>query len=208
MLFDPYLWMHFSGLAMLPLTLALVAIALPLGIPLPFSVGELVLIVLLGGVPVWALQILRPWNPFSFWLFQIPPERLDERQRQILRLVQGTRQPLFNALGALVMVILLWQIAHYSPLATGSAGGFWQWRIVGLSLAIAGFFLSNLFLQVPLTLLPTLLLSEKTVTEIDPHPVVSVRRDFACWGLPMGQLFPSFRTTDLKTTIDQSKAES
>ncbi|MGB2924469.1 MAG: low-complexity tail membrane protein [Limnothrix sp.] len=192
MVIDPYLWLHFSGLAMLPLTLALVAIALPLGIPLPFSIGELVLIVLLGGVPVWTVQILRPWNPFSCWIFQIPPERLDERQKQLLRLIQGTRQPLFNVLGAVVMVVLLWQIAHYSPLAVGAVGGFWQWRIVGLALATVGFFLSNIFLQIPLTLLPTLLLSEETVTAIDPHPDVSIRRDFACWGLPMGQLFPSF----------------
>lgn len=193
MLLDPYLWLHFSGLAMLPLTLALVAIALPVGMPLPFATLELVLIIILGGVPVWALQILRPWNPYSFLFFQIPPERMDERQKQVLRLVQGTRQPLLNVLGAVVMVVLLWQIAHYSPLAIGMTAGFWQIHLLGLGVAIAGFFLSNLFLQIPLTLLPTLLLSEKTVSEIDPHPNVSIRRDFTCWGLPMGQLFPTLR---------------
>lgn len=193
MVLDPYLWLHVLGLAFLPLSLALVAIALPWGMPLPFALGELVLIVLLGGVPVWALQILRPWNPFSFLCFQIPPERMDDRQRQILRLIQGTRKPLLNVLGAIAMVVVLWQIAHYAPLAGGVSAGFWQWRVIGLGLAIAGFFLSNLFLQMPLTLLPILLLSEKTISEIDPHPNVSIRRDFACWGLPMGHLFPSLR---------------
>lgn len=193
MLLDPYLWLHMTGLALLPLTLALLAIALSIGIPFPLSVAELVLIVLVGGVPVWALQILRPWNPFSFLIFQIPPERLDDRQRQILRLIQGTRQPLFNGLGAVVMVLLLWQIAHYSPLATGVAAGIPQWHILGLIGAAIAFFFSNLFLQIPLTLLPTLFLSEKTVSEIDPHPNVSIRRDFACWGLPLGQLLPTLR---------------
>jgi hypothetical protein len=193
MVLDPYLWLHVTGLALLPLSLALVAIALAWGTPLPFAVGELVLVVLLGGVPVWALQILRPWNPFSFLFFQIPPERMDERQKQILRLIQGTRKPLLNILGAVVMVVLLWQIAHYAPLASSVSAGFWQWRVIGLVLAIAGFLLSNILLQIPLTLLPTLLLSEKTVSEIEPHPNVSIRRDFACWGIPMGQLFPSLR---------------
>ncbi len=193
MVFDPYLWLHLVGLALLPLTLALVAIALAWGIPLPFSVLELVVIVLVGGLPVWVLQILRPWQPFGFLIFQIPPERMDERQKQILRLIQGTRQPLLNAVGAVAMVILLWQIAHYSPLATGVSEGFLHWRIVGLGLAIVGFFLSNVLLQMSLTLLPTLFLSESTVTAIDPHPNVSIRRDFACWGIPMGQIFPSVR---------------
>jgi hypothetical protein len=193
MLIDPYLWLHLAGLAMLPFTMALVAIALPWGVPFPFSTAELILIVLIGGVPVWTLQILRPWNPFGFLIFQIPPERMHERQKQILRLIQGTRQPLFNVIGAVVMVILLWQLAHYSPLATGVSAGFWQWRIIGLSLAIAGFFLSNLCLQIPLTLLPAILQSEQTVAEIEPHPNVSIRRDFACWGLKMGQLFPTLR---------------
>ncbi|AFY40600.1 hypothetical protein Lepto7376_4498 [[Leptolyngbya] sp. PCC 7376] len=193
MVFDPYLWLHLVGLAMLPLTLALVVIALAWGIPLPFSTAELITIVLVGGVPVWVLQILRPWQPFGFFIFQIPPERMDERQKQILRLIQGTRQPLLNALGAVVMVILLWQIAHYSPLATGISAGFWQWRVIGITLAIVGFFLSNVIVQMSLTLLPTLFLSENTVIAIDPHPNVSIRRDFACWGIPMGQIFPSVR---------------
>ena len=193
MVFDPYLWLHLVGLAMLPLTLALVAIALAWGIPFPLSVAELFVVVLLGGLPVWILQILRPWQPFGFLIFQIPPERMDERQKQILRLIQGTRQPLRNVLGAVVMVILLWQIAHYSPLATGVSAGFWQWRILGLILATVGFFLSNVIVQMSLTLLPTLFLSENTVIAIDPHPNVSIRRDFACWGLPMGQIFPSVR---------------
>lgn len=194
MLLDPYLWLQFASLALLPLTLALMAIALTIGIPFPFSVAELVLIVIIGGVPVWALQILRPWNPFSFLIFQIPPERLDDRQRQILRLVQGTRQPLFNILGAVAMVVLLWQVAHYSPLAIGIAAGLPQWHLLGLLGAAIAFFFSNLFLQIPLTLLPSLFLSEQTVSEIDPHPSVSIRRDFACWGLPMAQLFPTLRT--------------
>lgn len=191
MVFDPYLWLHLVGLATLPLTLSLMAIALAWGIPFPFSVAELVLIVLVGGIPVWVLQILRPWQPFGFLIFQIPPERMDERQKKILRLIQGTRQPVLNAVGAVFMVILLWQIAHYSPLATGMTEGLWQWRIFGLLGAIAGFFLSNVSLQMSITLLPTLFLSEQTVREIDPHPNVSIRRDFACWGLSMGQLFPS-----------------
>lgn len=193
MVFDPYLWLHLVGLATLPLTLALVAIALAWGIPLPFATAELILIVLIGGVPVWVLQILRPWQPFGFLFFQIPPERMDERQKQILRLIQGTRQPVLNVVGAVFMVILLWQLAHYAPLATGMSEGFWQWRLIGLGLAIAGFFLGNVSLQMSLTLLPALFQSEKTVKAMDQHPNVSIRRDFACWGLPMGQLFPSVR---------------
>ena len=96
MVFDPYLWLHLVGLATLPLTTALVAIALVWGIPLPFSNTELILIVLLGGLPVWIVQIWRPWQPFGFLCFQIPPERMDERQKRILRLIQSNRQPLLN----------------------------------------------------------------------------------------------------------------
>ncbi len=193
MLLDPYLWIHLLGLAVLPLTLALTAIALPWGVPFPFAWAELVLIVLLGGIPVWVLQILRPWNPFGFLVFQIPPERMGDRQRKIMRLIQGTRQPLFNLFGAGGMVFLLWQISHYAPLAVGVSAGFPQWRLLGLAIATLGFFLSNILLQIPLTFLPTLWLSEQTVEEIDPHPSVSIRRDFACWGIPMGQFFPELR---------------
>lgn len=191
MVFDPYLWLHLVGLATLPLTLALVAIALAWGIPVPFSNTELILIVLIGGLPVWILQIWRPWQPFGFLCFQIPPERMDERQKRILRLIQSNRQPLLNVAGAVVMVLLLWQISHYAPLATGLSEGFWQWRIFGLGVAIAGFFLGNVSIQMSFTLLPTLFSSEKTVQAMDPHPNISIRRDFACWGLPMGQIFPS-----------------
>ncbi|ANV83708.1 hypothetical protein AWQ21_04510 [Picosynechococcus sp. PCC 7003] len=194
MLFEPYFWLHVAGLALLPLIWSLLAIALAIGIPFPVANVELGLIVLLGGVPVWLLQILRPWQPFSLFVFQIPPERLDERQRQILRLVQGTRQPILNVLGAIAMVILLWQVAHYAPLAVGLTAGLPQWHILGLFAAILLFFFGNILLQIPLTLLPALLISETTAQAIDPHPTVSIRRDFACWGLPLGQLFPPRRS--------------
>ncbi|MBV5260896.1 low-complexity tail membrane protein [Synechococcus moorigangaii CMS01] len=193
MLFEPYFWLYMAGLALLPLVWALLAIALAIGIPLPLANVELGLILLLGGLPVWLLQILRPWQPFGLFIFQIPPERLDERQRQVLRLVQGTRQPILNVFGAIAMVILLWQVAHYAPLAVGLTAGLPQWHLLGLGAAVILFFLANLLLQIPLTLLPTLFISETTVQSIDPHPVVSVRRDFACWGLPLGQLFPPSR---------------
>ncbi|WP_024546051.1 low-complexity tail membrane protein [Picosynechococcus sp. NKBG15041c] len=193
MLFEPYFWLHIAGLALLPLVWALLAIALAVGIPFPVANLELGLIILLGGMPVWILQILRPWQPFGLAFLQIPPEQLDERQRQILRLVQGTRQPVFNVLGAIAMVILLWQVAHYAPLAIGVAAMLPQWHILGFGAAIVLFFFSNVLFQIPLTLLPALLISEKTVQEIDPHPTVSIRRDFACWGFPLGQLFPPRR---------------
>ena len=89
------------------------------------------------------------------------------------------------------MAILLWQIAHYAPLAQGVSIEWCQCRALALGMAITAFFFSNSLLQIPLTLLPALLNSEKTLESMDSHANVSIRRDFACWGIPMGQLFPS-----------------
>lgn len=75
---EPFLWIHLTGLAAVPITLELVWLGLAVGAPLLPVWLELLLVAVIGIVPVVGMQLTRPFDVFSLLIFAIAPAHLTE----------------------------------------------------------------------------------------------------------------------------------
>ncbi|MCW6034808.1 low-complexity tail membrane protein [Spirulina subsalsa FACHB-351] len=187
---EPYLWIHFSGLAVLPLFLLLVWLGLAVGDPiLPYWL-ELIVVAAVGIIPILWMQWTRPFDIFSLLLLALRPQQLTEEQRRILRLFKGVKIRILSAGGALLMVWLLWQLYALTPLAAPSALFPPTWHALGVLVAMGGFLAANLFLQVPLSVVGVWLTGGTAFAQTSPYEVENIRRDFLVLGFPVGSLLP------------------
>ncbi len=192
---EPFLWIHLSGLAVLPLCLELVWLGLSIGEPfLPFRL-ELLLIALIGIVPIFLMQWKRPFDIFSLLIIALNPTQLTSEQRQLLSLFKLPRQKIVNAIAPIILLIILWQLYKFAPVATIATANFPQIRILGFLVATFAFLLSNLFLQVPLSVLAVLLTKEEKCQKIEPYAVEKIAQDFTIPGIKINQV-PSFLVVD------------
>ncbi|ERN41389.1 hypothetical protein KR51_00019570 [Rubidibacter lacunae KORDI 51-2] len=186
---DPYLWIHFAGLGALPACL----LAVWLGLAAEGAVWPVALDVLLVGVfgcvPIAWMQWQQPFDIFSLLLFSIQPQRLTEQQRRILRAFGLPKQRIWCAIAAVVMPVVLWQIARYAPAAAVTTPIHSHW--LGVVAAAVAFFAANLFLQVPLSVAGVLLTGESTVAGLEPYPVAAIRKDFFVPGIRVASIVPS-----------------
>ncbi|MEK0182357.1 MAG: low-complexity tail membrane protein [Oscillatoriales cyanobacterium] len=189
---EPFLWIHLAGLAALPIFLGLCWLGLAVGSPLLPVWLEVFLVGAAGIGPVLWMQWFRPFYIFSILVVAVKPQNLTNAQQRILagfksRLNQGLALFL-----AILLAVILWQLYRFSPLAASVAPFPPQWRLAGLLLAAWAFLASNLFLQVPASVLAVLLTPESEFAGRQPHVLDQVGLDFTIAGWLVDRILPTF----------------
>lgn len=187
---EPFLWIHLAGLAALPLTLEVVWLGLAIGTPLLPAWLEFLLVAVVGIAPVLWMQLTRPFDIFSILVVAMKPEQLTQAQRKILRLLRTKTNPVVAIAGAILLVVILWQIYRVAPVATPVAPLPPQWHLIGLLGASIAFLASHLFLQVPLSVAQVLFASESDFAATEPYPVENVSKDFTIPGVRVNKILP------------------
>lgn len=185
---EPFLWIHLAGIAVFPAMLELTWLGLAVGSPLAIAKIELFLVGLLGIVPVLWMQLFKPFNIFSILFVALKSEILTVEQRQILARFKTVKHRWLSAIAAGLMILLLWLLDRFAPLAIGVVSSLPQWRILGLAIAAIAFLLANLFLQVPLSVLNVLLGDHSIIDNTDPQPAESISQDFTAPGIKVNRL--------------------
>ena len=194
---DPYLWIHVAGLAILPLWLELVWLGLAAGKPiLPVTI-ELAIVALVGTLPILLMQWIRPFDIFSILLLSLQPDQLSERQRQILKVFQSPKHRIFTGMGAIALLVGLWFIARYSPLVA-SVTPFPNHGL-GLLVAAIAFLASNLFLQVPLSVIAVFLTSESQLKELSADPPEEIANNYLVPGFRVKKILPAIEEDSVST---------
>jgi hypothetical protein len=205
---DPYLWVHLAGAAVVPIALegCLLGFAASNSLLPPWM--ELLLVSAIGAVPILWMQWQRPFCIYSLMFLAVQPQKLTQDQRRILR---RFKQPLGKGLSLVVAVLLLgvlWQIYQIAPIAWESAAIVPGGALGGLLLAAVSFLVSNLFLQVPVSVAQVMLTDEKTIAATEPYPVNAVARDFSLFGVRVNQILPPLRTAPVATAPAAGTAET
>jgi hypothetical protein len=187
---DPYLWVHLAGLATVPLWIDLCLLGLAVGNP-TLPALELGVMVALGLLPVLVMQLWQPFYIFCLPGLVVRPGALEDDQRRLLSQFRCLRV----RLGALLVPIpLVWALVKLYPLAflAREMTPFYDWgRLGGLAIAVLGFFLANLFLQVSLAVLQVLVTPDRRFQQVLPYPIDRVAADFRLIGLPVGKILPA-----------------
>lgn len=187
---EPFLWIHLAGIAIAPLSLQLVWMALAIGDPLPFYWLEIAFLVGVGIVPIFWMQWQRPFDIFSLLLVALKPNKLTTEQQKILSLFKTRKHRFLSVLVAVGMVGVLWQLYWLAPLAAIAASFLPQWRIVGLLLAAVAFLASNLFVQVPVSVLGVLFTSEKQFSTTEPLDLQQIPQQLTIPGFKVDRILP------------------
>ncbi len=197
---EPFLWIHLTGLAALPITLELVWLGLAVGDPLLPVWLEILFVAALGIVPVLWMQLTRPFDIFSLLVLALKPDQLTEQQRRLLSLFKLKTNPVLTIAGSVFMIWILWQIYRVAPMAATVAPFAPGWRIAGLLWAGLAFLLSNLFLQVPLSVAQVLLTGESEFAATEPYSVEKISQDFTLPGVRVNKILPLAATESAMTT--------
>lgn len=198
--FDPYLWLHLSGLAAFPLFLEGCLVGFAMGDPFLPVWLELLLVAVAGIAPVLWMQWHRPFYIFSLVAASVKPEVLTDDQRRLLALFKLPRNRVLAALVASVLLVVLRRTYDTAPLAATSVSFLPASHGLGLLLAAAAFFACNLFVQVPVSVASIMLSSESTFAATRPYPLEDVRRSFTIVGLQLKQILPPV-TPDAQPTL-------
>lgn len=219
---DPYLWIHLAGAAAVPIFLEICFVGLAAGDPvLPIGL-EFLLVAVVGIAPVFWMQWQRPFYIFSLLIVAVKPDQLTDEQRRLLRLFKTTPVKALTVVVSGVLAIALWKLFHAPPLDASSIPFLPQWRLGGLLIGAIAFLLSNVFLQVPASVLRVLLAPESQVNDTDPYAVEHISKDFSVIGLRVERILPDMvletpqlategAATSLSgqdTTTDTSKADA
>ncbi len=187
---EPFLWIHLAGLAALPITLELLWLGLAVGDPILPVWLEFLFVAVVGIAPVLWMQLTRPFDIFSILVLALKVEQLTQEQRRLLSLFKTKTNQVVALAGALIMGWVLWQVYRISPVAAGVVPLAPSWHIAGLLWAALAFLASNLFLQVPLSVLPVLLTSESQFAATAPYPVERIPQDFTIPGVRVNKILP------------------
>lgn len=183
---EPFLWIHFGGIIVFPLMLAIAVIGLTVGDRYSYLI-ELPWLIAIAILPVSLMQLYRPFNIFSFLFVALQPEFLTQKQRKILALFKRKQQKVFSAIATGLMLFSLWLLYNFSP-GIELASLLPQQRILGLAIASIAFLSSNLFLQIPLSAFQVLLTSESEFAQIEQCSLEEIKSDFTTAGIKVSQL--------------------
>ncbi len=195
---EPILWIHVAGLATLPIFLVLCLLFLAVGDRhLPMWL-ELFIVAAIGVLPLLWMQLRRPFYIFALLGVALKPETLSEPQRKILCLINTKLNRLLAVLGAVLSVLILWKLYQAAPLVAKLTQFLPQWR--GLALLFAGLFFlaSNLFLQIPLSVVRVLVIKETEFAALEPLSLEKIKQDFTILGVRVNQILPQL-TGKVKT---------
>jgi len=185
---EPFLWIHLVGLADLLLTLELVWLGLAAGNPILPVWLELLLVAIIGIAPVLWMQLTHPFYIFSLLIVALQPEQLTQEQQKLLSLFKTKTNKVLTIVGTVLMLWILWQIYRVAPLAVAVAALIPGGHIVGLLVAGLAFLASNLFLQVPLSVIQVLLTRESEWQTTPAYPVEKIQQDFTIPGIKVNQI--------------------
>jgi hypothetical protein len=185
---DPYLWVHGAGLAVVPLALLLCLWGLGMGDPLLPSLLEVILVALAGILPIGWMQLQRPFCIYSLPFVVVDPSQLTEAQRRLLTLFRTQRNPWIVGLASGGLFLVLRQLYEVSGLFSSGDN-----RGLGLVLAALGFLAANLFLQVPLSVLRVMGVTDDQVAQTLPYPIAQIKSDFWGYGRSVPRLLPDLR---------------
>ncbi|MEG4392183.1 low-complexity tail membrane protein [Microcoleus sp. BROC3] len=189
---DPFLWIHLSGAAALPIFLGLCLLGLAVGSPLLPVWLEMFLVAVAGIVPVLWMQWFRPFYIFSILVVAVKPQNLTNAQHRILTRFKTKLNQGLALFVALLLAVILWQLYRFAPLAASVAPFPPSWRWAGLLLAASAFLASNLFLQVSASVIAVLLTPESEFAATKPHILEKIRQDFTIAGWQVDRLLPAF----------------
>ena len=202
---ERFLWIHAAGFAVLPLSLAVSLLGLAASSLLPIWL-ELLVVGAVGILPIVWMQWQRPFYIFSILAVALQPDQLTVDQQRILSLFKTGGARLVTAIGAIAAALLLWQLYKITPLAVGILP--FQSPFLGLLLAAAAFLASNLFWQIPLSVLRILLIPEAKLLATEPYPANWVRENFTVLGLQVKQILPPLVEPRPKATTSSGKSDS
>ena len=196
---EPFLWIHLAGFAVVPLSLQAMWLGLAVGEPLGWSWIELVAIAAIGIIPPLWMQLNRPFDIFSLLIVAIKPEQLTREQRQLLSLFKTRKEQFLAIIAAMLMLIVLRQLYQIAPMAAVAASFIPPVRLIGLLLAAVAFLVSNLFVQVPISVLGVLTTSEQRFAATEPLPSEAARQGLTVPGFRVNQILPTPVTKSTET---------
>lgn len=200
---DPYLWIHISGLAALPLFLELCLLGLAVGSPLFPVWVEVLLVGILGAVPVLWMQWFRPFYIFSILVVALRPSKLTPLQQKLLSRFKTPLNRVFTVVVTFTLAVILWQLYRIAPLAADGAPFPPQWRVAGLLLASLAFLASNLFLQVPVSVLGVLLTGETELAATPSYALEKIPQDFTILGWQLNRILPWKALETMESEVSQ-----
>ena len=189
---EPFLWIHVAGAAVLPIFLGLCLLGLAVGSPLLPVWLEVFLVGVVGIAPVLWMQWFRPFYIFSILVVAMKPQNLTPLQQRILTRLKSPLNRGLALFVAVLLVIILWQLYRFAPLAASVAPFPPQWRLAGLLLAAVAFLASNLFLQVPVSVSAVLLTTESEFAATKPDALEKIGQDFTIAGWQVDRILPTF----------------
>ncbi len=191
---EPFLWIHLAGIAALPILLEICWLGLAVGDPaLPVWL-EVFLVAGVGIAPVLWMQLTRPFDIFSLLVVAMKPEQLTPEQRRILSLFKTPVNRLLASVVAVFMLWLFWQMYRTAPGVAVAAPWLPSWRLLGLLAASLAFLASNLFLQIPISVLGILFSSEQAFAAQEPLPVEKIAQQFTLLGWRVNKILPAMAT--------------
>ncbi len=188
---EPFLWIHLSGVATLPIFLGLCLLGLAVGSPLLPVWLEMFLVAVAGIVPVLWMQWFRPFYIFSILVVAVKPQNLTSLQQRILTRFKTKLNQGIALFVAVKLAVILWQLYRFAPLAASVAPFPPSWRWAGLLLAASAFLASNLFLQVSASVMAVLLTPESEFAATKPHVLEKIRQDFTIAPWQVDRLLPA-----------------
>ena len=184
---EPFLWIHLLGISVFPIFIGITIVGLGIGDSYSFIV-ELILLTAITVLPVLWMQFKRPFDIFSVLFLSLKPECLSDRQKIILSLFKSFKHKLLSAIAAILMAALLWLLYRLSPLAVGIVNFVPQQRILGLAIAAVGFFATNLFFQIPLSVLLVLSTKQAKLTKTIPYSADKIEQNFTIVGIKVKRI--------------------
>ena len=199
---EPILWIHVAGLATLPVFLVLCLLFLSVGEPFLPVWMELFLVGAIGVLPLLWMQLRRPFYIFALLGIALKPENLTERQRKILCLINTKLNRILALVAAVLSVWILWNLYQIAPLVANSAKFLPQWRSLALVLAGLAFLGSNLFLQIPVSIMRVLVINETEFAGIEPLSLEKIKQDFTILGVRVNQIVPRLLQSLFRVNTD------
>jgi hypothetical protein len=187
---EPILWVHVAGLATLPISLVFCLIFLAVGDRLLPVWVELLIVSAIGVLPLLWMQLRRPFYIFAILGIALKPELLTDRQRKILCLINTKSNRSLAFIAAILSIAVLWQVYQISPNVVNFAQFLPQWRNLGLFLAGLAFLATNLFLQIPLSVVRVLVTNETDFAAVQPLSLEKIKEDFTILGVRVNQILP------------------
>ncbi|MEM6837749.1 MAG: low-complexity tail membrane protein [Cyanobacteria bacterium P01_C01_bin.120] len=204
---DPYLWLHFAGLATVPLWLDICLIGLAVGDPIVPPWVELVTLVMVGTAPILWLQWRRPYYVFSLPGLALRPDQLTDDRRRLLAIQRGWLSRALVLLSAIALFLLLYWLYQLAPIAADFPWLVGKSRATGWKVCAIAFFFANFFTLIPATILPLWLMPPRQLDAAPPLPASQILSKFTIIGLRLSKILPDVVQSEATTDSDVDVAD-